>query len=606
MKKLPFIKQLILVSIILIVGCQNDVELAQKPDGKSKEKQARVEKRKKVLLVGIDGLQYEKIAEASTPNLDKLIIKKGYTGGISGTQSQQKTKSGPGWTTILTGVWLNKHGVPDNSTSYTSKAKSVFQYIKEYNSSIETASVATWGPIHDFLRNQLNYIDYKYQGGNDDNAVQNALNELNTHNPDFLFVHLDEVDVVGHSSGFGSSYNNAISRADNRLGTIITAVENRMNTKDEEWLIVVTTDHGRENSGYGHGNQTTSEKTIFVAMNETGNEEFNNYIALVPDQSFGGLYGNIPQTAIVPTVLTYLNVPIQKEWQLSSTSLVGTVGAQKVMMKNPTTLYWHSNASGNVELYRNNQFVTSVLASQGSYVDATQPKGYINYTLMLNGQSASVTLSNSEIIAALDWNDFLNNKAYFFRDDVKYVRYDKLADKADDGYPSEITNSTWPGLEAYKHLISAALKWNNHKGYFFLNDGRYLRYDMNDDKVDAGYPAMVTNENWPGLGNYGSKIMAAINWNNSKAYFFLNDGTYIRYSITNDRMDSGYPKPINNSTWPGVGNYATKITAAVDWNTTYCYFFLNDGTYIKYDKISDKAVSGYPLPVNSNTWPGLK
>lgn len=606
MRKSPFIQQVILITILLIIGCQNEHEVHRTKETKKRVVLEKTSKKKKVLLVGIDGLQIEKISNTATPNLDKLLIKKGYSGGITGTASEQKTKSGPGWTTILTGVWLNKHGVPDNSSSHKSKVKSVFQLIKEHDNNLETASVATWSPIHDFLRDQLQFINYKHQGGNDDNAVKNSVNELTNHNPDFLFVHLDEVDGVGHSSGFGSSYNSAISRADKRLGTIMNAVENRINTKNEDWLIIVTTDHGRENSGYGHGNQTTSEKTIFVGMNKPGNAEFNNYIGTIPNKDFNGIYGNIAQTSIIPTVLTHLNIPIKKEWQLTSTSLIGGVGAQKVMMKNSNTLYWHASTSGNIEIYRNNQFLTNVNSLQGYYVDTAPSKGDTNYTLLLNGQTSSVAINNTNIIAGLDWNDFINNKAYFFRDDIKYVRYNKTLDKADSGYPIQTNNSSWPGLGNYKNLISAAFKWSNHKGFFFLNDGRYIRYDMNTDTADAGYPITVTNQNWPGLEVYAKKIVAAINWNNSKAYFFLNDGTYLRYSITNDKVDSGYPKPINNSTWPGLGNYGTNITATVDWNLTYCYFFLNNNTYIKYNKTLDKAVSGYPKPINNATWPGLK
>lgn len=605
MKKRPFIPMFVCLFLVALLSCQNDFD-SDDTNPKSQRKTAgKSDKKKKVLLVGIDGLQFEKINGTATPNLDKLNIKKGFSGGISGTRSEQKTKSGPGWTTILTGVWIDQHGVPDNSTSHTSKVPSVFKYIKQHNRNLETASVATWAPIHDFLRNDLSDIDYPYKGGNDDTAVQRAVSELTNHNPDFLFVHLDEVDVVGHSSGFGASYDAAIRRADSRFGTIMTAVEQRMNTKNEDWLVLVTTDHGRESSGYNHGSQTTSEKVIFIGMNQAGNAAFTTFVNTVPNQGFGGVYGAIPQTALIPTALTHLGVPIRKDWQLTSSSLVGNAGVLALMMKNANTLYWNANGGGSVSIYRNGQFLATTAASAQEYTDTTQPKGVNNYTVVYNGQTASVSTNNANIIACLDWNDTLNNRAYFFKDDASYVRYNKLADKADSGYPKPTNNSAWPGLGAYANNLSAAFKWHNHKAYFFLNDGRYLRYDMNADKVDSGYPVAITNGNWPGLAAYKDKIIAAINWNNSKAYFFLNDGSYLRYSISSDRVDTGYPKPITNSSWPGLGAYAQKISAAVDWNTTYCYFFLNDKTYIKYNKITDKAVSGYPLPVNGSTWPGL-
>ena len=58
----------------------------------------------KALLIGVDGLQYEKLRQAikqgMAPNLARLQLAKSYVGGIDGTTTEQTTGSGPGWTTI--------------------------------------------------------------------------------------------------------------------------------------------------------------------------------------------------------------------------------------------------------------------------------------------------------------------------------------------------------------------------------------------------------------------------------------------------------------------------------------------------------------------------
>lgn len=606
--KTKTINALIVYLLLIFLGCEKP-DISNNTDEVNNTPQTlKSNKKRKVLLVGIDGLQFEKIAGVNTPNIDKLNIVRAYSAGITGTASEQKTKSGPGWTTILTGVWLNKHGVSDNSTSNRSQAKSVFQYIKEYNPSLKTSSIATWSPIHDFFTEQMNFVDNRYDGGNDDNAVTRALNDLNTNNPDFLFVHLDEVDGVGHSSGFGTNYNNSIVKADTRLGSIMDAIELREQTLNEDWLIIVTTDHGRSpNGGYSHGDQTLSEKNIFIAMNKTGNEEFNETANSVPNTGFNGLYKIPAQTAIVPTILTYLGVAIKPEFKFNSTSLINTVGPRKVMLDENNKLFWLYNGSESANIYRNNELIATISANQGTYNDtnASTISGTINYTIEINNQIGSVQFNNSNIVAALDWNDALDIRAYFFRNDLNYLRYNKATDQTDAGYPLAINSNNWPGLNDYKNLITAAFKGSNDKGYFFLNNGTYIRYDMDNDSMDSGYPLNIDNSTWPGLENYGNKIVAAFKWNNSKAYFFLNDGTYVRYNLSNDSVDSGYPKAINNSTWPGVENYANMITAAVDWNSQYFYLFLSNNTYIKYNKLTDSAVSGYPKPVNNTTWPGL-
>ncbi len=34
----------------------------------------------------------------------------------------------------------------------------------------------------------------------------------------------------------------------------------------------------------------------------------------------------------------------------------------------------------------------------------------------------------------------------------------------------------------------------------FLNNGRYLRYDIEADRADPGYPKLINDETWPGMG----------------------------------------------------------------------------------------------------------
>lgn len=75
--------------------------------------------RPKALLIGLDGVQLEHYLQlGDATNLSqRLYYGKAYTGGINGKASEQPTLSGPGWVTLLTGVWSNKHGVSNNAES---------------------------------------------------------------------------------------------------------------------------------------------------------------------------------------------------------------------------------------------------------------------------------------------------------------------------------------------------------------------------------------------------------------------------------------------------------------------------------------------------------
>jgi hypothetical protein len=190
-----------------------------------------------------------------------------------------------------------------------------------------------------------------------------------------------------------------------------------------------------------------------------------------------------------------------------------------------------------------------------------------------------------------------NDSVYFLKGS-QYSRYNVKADRVDSGYPKPIAGN-WPGFPAsFAAGVSAGLMWTNGKAYFFKG-GEYIRYDVATDQVDAGYPHPIAG-NWPGL--FTSNIDAGLVWNNGKAYFFRG-GEYIRYDIATDKADAGYPHPIAGN-WPGFpASFAVGVDAAVMWNNGKAYFF-KGSEYLRYDVATDRVDAGYPKPIQGN-WPGL-
>lgn len=278
--------------------------------------------KKKVLLIGIDGLQFEQIAKNDTPNFDKFTIKKGYNGGLLGTESEQVTSSGPSWATILTGVWKDNHKITSNSKNQVSQAKSVFNYIKSTNSKLKTASISTWKNINLLLYKDMYNVDFSSQGGGDNYSVQLVIKQINI-GVDFAFIHLDDIDYAGHSYGFGHEYSKAISKIDMQIGKLLNATKTREERFNENWLVILVTDHGRDLKGKNHGNQTLNEKTIFIGLNKKGNSFFENVKNNRKLKSIKELQDStLPQTSVVPTILRYLNIPILEKWKLDSKPLI--------------------------------------------------------------------------------------------------------------------------------------------------------------------------------------------------------------------------------------------------------------------------------------------
>jgi matrix metalloproteinase-14 (membrane-inserted) len=191
--------------------------------------------------------------------------------------------------------------------------------------------------------------------------------------------------------------------------------------------------------------------------------------------------------------------------------------------------------------------------------------------------------------------------AYFFKGG-QYVRYDVGADKVVDGaLPLDGRHwENWP--QAWNSGINAAVDFGNGNAYFFKGS-QYLRYDIPGQRVDDGYPRPIAG-NWQGFpASWNSGFDAAINWGNGKIYFFKG-GEYLRYDIAKDKVDDGYPRPLNDTTWPHWPvAWNSGINAAVNWGNGKAYFFKGE-QYLRYDIAADTVDHDYPRPIAGN-WPGL-
>jgi hypothetical protein len=557
---------------------------------------------KKVLFIGIDGLQLEELQKVHSPNFDRLTINKAYTGGIVNTSSEQTTYSGPGWSTILTGVWANKHQITNNGSDLANpKFPSIFKRLRDSQPQAKIASVMNWGtPNTSYFRNDITGNNLTLNGLADKDVTQKGI-ELIQQEYDLVFLHLDDPDHAGHSTGFGPAYNESIKKTDAFLGQLL----NTVNQSHHDWLVLITTDHGRQPiTGYNHGNQSKEEKTIFIGSNKSLNAEFNQSINDLDNSDYNNLYGNPAQTSLTPTALRYLGVDIEKEWLLDGIPLIDELGVRKLMpasMGNKD-IVWSAADDTQIDVYRNGLFVTQLDASEQGWSDDAEISGIVDYSLVQNNTPAALRLNKVDINAAVSWD---TTRAYFFRNDQRYVRYAKVLDKADAGYPKETNNGSWPGFDTHADKLVAAFEKDNTTSYYFFNDGQYISYNNTLDKADPGYPQAVNNDTWSGLENYAEQITAALRWNNNKVFFFLENGQYIRFDLTNDSVDNGYPKAVNNQTWPGLEEYADDITSAVKWNNNVAYIFLTNQRYIRYNLTDDKADAGYPAKINAKTWPGL-
>jgi predicted AlkP superfamily pyrophosphatase or phosphodiesterase len=225
---------------------------------------------RKVLFIGIDGVRYDALQQANTPIMDSLMNAGLYT---YDSWHLGITVSGPSWSTMLCGVWESKHGVTNNS--YTNANYNSYPYIgtraKEVDPTLKCVQIITWNPMDDASNGTGGYVfnsgwDYSIDAGNHSQGLITAAAQVQLQDPDldYLFIHYDECDATGHSSGFSTgntAYINAIQGVDAEIGQVMNYLRARPNYANEDWLVMCTTDHG--GIGLGHGGNTNTERHIW-------------------------------------------------------------------------------------------------------------------------------------------------------------------------------------------------------------------------------------------------------------------------------------------------------------------------------------------------------
>jgi len=229
--------------------------------------------RKKVLLIGLDGVRVDIMAAVETPVIDSLAA----AGFFSDeAKTRVRTVSGPGWSSMTIGARTDKHLVDGNNFEGNDYATypDFLTRIERERPEFNTFAVLDWPPLgttdsggplfSDAIDVKINFDGeadgYRYA---DSLSVEAAVEQLRDTDVDAAFVYLGDIDVVAHETNSRSpEYKAAIEWADTRVGLLLQALQERPTYGEEDWLILMSTDHGRNDAG-SHGGSSPSETTIF-------------------------------------------------------------------------------------------------------------------------------------------------------------------------------------------------------------------------------------------------------------------------------------------------------------------------------------------------------
>lgn len=243
---------------------------------------------KKAIVIGYDGCRADALTLVgdSYSGIGKMVdagafVKLAYCGGVNlPAENTQDTSTAPGWCAVLTGVWADQNGIYSNGVNKTLEYKTLFTTLVE-NKVIDSANFITSWKGH-FVNDDSTYkLEKQYCEDNKLNVAFNYCNEdvasaltaikdiRQDDCSDFIFAIYEGTDHAGHTFGF--STNNPIYESGFKLNDVLAymtleAVESRDTYATEDWLIIITSDHG----GYGtdHGGPSMQERIVFIVTNK--------------------------------------------------------------------------------------------------------------------------------------------------------------------------------------------------------------------------------------------------------------------------------------------------------------------------------------------------
>lgn len=363
---------------------------------------------KKAIFVIVDGIPADVIEKLKTASLDAIAREGGYTrahvGGEKGGYSETPTISAVGYNSLLTGTWVNKHNVWDNDIAAPDyNYRTIFRFFKEQYPQKKAAVFSSWEDnrtklVGENLAATGNLkLDYHFDGLELDTAkyphdkkrdfmhrideavVNNASGYIKKEAPDLSWVYLEYTDDMGHMHGDSPEFYKAVEMMDAQMGRLWAAIQYREKNFKEDWVIYITTDHGRSaDNGKGHGGQSDRERATWIVTNAKG---LNNYFKT----------GNPGIVDIMPSIASFLNITIPRErlMEVDGIPLTGNISATSanaMLQDGKLHITWKAvSKKGNAKIW---------LATTNQFKEGGKDEYSLVATVPLTSQEAIIDVSN--------------------------------------------------------------------------------------------------------------------------------------------------------------------------------------------------------------------
>jgi len=370
----------------------------------------------KALVVEVDGLTHAALAEAiaqnRAPGLQALQLAPAWTGGANGTPSEQRTTDLPGWASLVTGTWAQRHTVRWDTADQridATLAPSVFAYAKQKaDAAYLTGSVTANTAYPALLARENGTLDAAVDCAGADACVTERTGQLIDQGYDLLLAQYGAPAAAAADGLRSEGYRRAVAGTAAAVGELLARVARRSaHDAKEDWLVVLTTGHGLDAFGAATGLQNAENKTVFIASNKP--LAALSAVGEAAPADVAALTKLAAATDVAPTVLRHLNaLPADADYRFNGQALQAPTALRGLVAKtgadrNSIELSWTlaGQADVPVKVLRDGKLVATLAAGATRYADPIEAASDGLYTFDYTVQAGEASLALQARIAYL-------------------------------------------------------------------------------------------------------------------------------------------------------------------------------------------------------------
>lgn len=235
---------------------------------------AQEDTKPRLLFIGYDGALASAVGKQVLADSASTVLALAQQGGLwlgrtgGATPGDQASHTAPGWTSMFTGVWADRHGVFANGDTLNADVRTIMYQLLEKGR--QASFSFSWEPhrTDTYKLEAEDYPDAFIYCKDDTGTVDSMLQGIEA-GYDAVFGTIEHTDHAGHTTGYSSTsetYMQAVKDCETDAAQLVAAAQTRAQTHGEDWMIIITTDHG----GFvrQHYDDTLMETTTFFACNK--------------------------------------------------------------------------------------------------------------------------------------------------------------------------------------------------------------------------------------------------------------------------------------------------------------------------------------------------